>query len=418
MADAKKICSSIGFTCFAALLIRICLIAYGEWQDKNMVVKYTDIDYRVFTDAARHVVEGNSPYLRATYRYTPLLSVLLTPNITLHMCFGKVLFVFFDVLAGYLLYKILCVRRCSDQRAVIASWLWLFNPLPLTVSTRGNAESIMAVLVLASIYFVLVKNVPLTAIFFALSVHFKIFPIIYGLPLVLLVGDDAYNSKKTNVSKSENKNKSTGFIYQAVAFILHPQRVKFAMISAVTFLGLTGLLYIRYGFEFLEHTYLYHVTRQDVKHNFSVYFYMMYLVEGSGWASVLGLASFIPQLVLAVTFGIVYYRDIPFCCFVQTFAFVAFNKVCTSQYFLWYLCLLPLIVDSVNIRLQKVIVLTAAWFAGQALWLTAAYYLEFEGMNTFVFVWAAGVVFFIVNIVILNQLVRNYKMKPVVNKAD
>ena len=68
-----------------------------------------------------------------------------------------------------------------------------------------------------------------------------------------------------------------------------------------------------------------------MKHNFSVYFYMMYLVEGSGWASVMGLASFIPQLILTVTFGIVYYHDIPFCCFVQTFAFVTFNKVCTSQ---------------------------------------------------------------------------------------
>lgn len=245
MADAKNVFKSVGLSCFAALLLRICLIAYGEWQDKNMVVKYTDIDYHVFTDAARHILEGNSPYLRPTYRYTPLLALILAPNISLHMCFGKFLFVLFDVLAGYLLYRILCVQGCADHRAVLASRLWLFNPLPLTVSSRGNAESVVAVLVLSSVYFVLVKNVSMAAIFFALSVHFKIFPIIYGLPLVLLVGDDVYNSKRPDVHRAKDKRGFFGFIRQMFAFILHPQRIKFAVISAAIFLGLTGLMYER-----------------------------------------------------------------------------------------------------------------------------------------------------------------------------
>jgi len=103
----------------------------------------------------------------------------------------------------------------------------------------------MAVLVLANIYFALVKHISVSAILFALSVHFKIFPIIYGLPLVLLVGDDADNSKRPDVGGTEDKPERTGYIHRAAKFILHPQRVKFGMISAVTFLGFSGLLYAR-----------------------------------------------------------------------------------------------------------------------------------------------------------------------------
>ena len=37
-------------------LLRVSLILYSEWHDAHSVVKYTDVDYRVFSDAARFVL--------------------------------------------------------------------------------------------------------------------------------------------------------------------------------------------------------------------------------------------------------------------------------------------------------------------------------------------------------------------------
>ena len=51
-----------------SLLLRLCLVVYGEVQDACSFIKYTDVDYLVFSDAARHVLAGDSPYMRLTYR--------------------------------------------------------------------------------------------------------------------------------------------------------------------------------------------------------------------------------------------------------------------------------------------------------------------------------------------------------------
>lgn len=73
-------------------LVRVILIIYGEWQDSHMEVRYTDVDYLVFSDAASLVASGQSPYKRTTYRYSPLLAFLLVPNSIIHHSWGKFLF--------------------------------------------------------------------------------------------------------------------------------------------------------------------------------------------------------------------------------------------------------------------------------------------------------------------------------------
>ena len=57
-------------------IFRVILIVYGEWQDAHMEVRYTDVDYLVFSDAAALMAVGDSPYKRTTYRYSPFSTSL------------------------------------------------------------------------------------------------------------------------------------------------------------------------------------------------------------------------------------------------------------------------------------------------------------------------------------------------------
>ena len=92
---------------FLAFLIRLALILYGILGDRIWSLKYTDYDYKVYTDTSRYILEGKNPYDRITYRYTPLLAYILIPNFLLFYKFGKFLLVFFDIISVSLLEIIL-----------------------------------------------------------------------------------------------------------------------------------------------------------------------------------------------------------------------------------------------------------------------------------------------------------------------
>lgn len=80
---------------------------------------FTDIDYSVYTDAASLVWEhASSPYLRHTYRYTPLLAWLLTPNVFWFPAFGKVLFCAADIAIGWILFRMMVRKGLSANDAL------------------------------------------------------------------------------------------------------------------------------------------------------------------------------------------------------------------------------------------------------------------------------------------------------------
>lgn len=91
---------------------------YTVLCDHIGAAQFTDVDYLVFSDAARLISEGRSPYLRATYRYTPLLAALLAPILRVHAAAGKVLFCLGD----------LCAARYTCRSHSASTWWWPSKP--------------------------------------------------------------------------------------------------------------------------------------------------------------------------------------------------------------------------------------------------------------------------------------------------
>jgi phosphatidylinositol glycan class M len=231
----------------SAALLRLVFLLYGLWQDANSPVKYTDIDYLVFTDAARFVSRGQSPYERETYRYTPILAWLLLPTAhktghalldTALFSSGKVLFAAADLVAGRLIERILAKSMDAAAARRFAA-IWLLNPMVATISTRGSSEGLLGVLVMALLSAVMAKRITLAGLLLGFGVHFKIYPFIYAPAVVWWM-----DREKTGNGRPETKESpaTMPLLSKLTAFIT-PARLQLAAISLAAFLALNMAMF-------------------------------------------------------------------------------------------------------------------------------------------------------------------------------
>jgi phosphatidylinositol glycan class M len=132
---------------------------------------------------------------------------------------------------------------------------------------------------------------------------------------------------------------------------------------------------------------------------------------GSSSATVLawiGRLLLAPQLVLLLYTSLaVAPHQLSLALFVQTFLFVAHNKVITAQYFTWYLCLLPLSRDRFCFAHRRVQTALVGSLGSVVLWLGTAYCLEMRGLAVHFAVWWASVVVFAANVNLLGALLAS-----------
>ena len=417
------------------LLIRVVLLfLLPALMDDGLLlpgVRYTDIDYDVFTDAAKHVAEGRSPYLRHTYRYTPFLAALLSFSITANSAqhtslfsvlfstkyFGKILFCVADAICGYI---ILILRSKSRKKQIVgmtkqqqndnnmqnlqfpminryilrhvnlspelidALW-WLYNPLPINICTRGSAEALVVLLPVLvtvaltvdapieqqlyrkrnSVSYIYTIPIPIRASFagilHGIGIHCKLYPVIYTVSFMANfsrqqqqrqlqtlflknrksssptseqlvqgwthdISEQMDNFQKYIMSDDSSPQSSSGdgfpwkhpikiivlaiFWIQRLFFTL--SSVLFLVSSIITMAVSTYAAVHYYGNEALEEGLLYHFGRIDHRHNYSMYWYWIYLLRGSSAVGAdaatpstwVGNLPLIPQILSECVFNV------------------------------------------------------------------------------------------------------------------
>ena len=396
---------------------------------------------------------------------------ILFPNV------GKVIFSLIDLMIGWIMYQLLLSKTNNNIKLskFVSTIGWLFNPYSIIISTRGSSDSIIILILLSLIWCLemfsrsikqlhsppslLSTNIIQCGIFFGLSVYIRIFPIIFFPLIVHFIISSTVNKQQQEVLENENhpslfqlikhefhsiqQTSNPLGLSSLVQSIMKSNTVKSLVLFVGSFLMFyfvvcLGSSYLWFGFESIDQSLLFHITtRKDHRHNFSPWFYPIYLqlyhqkdgdlesCEGGlgmeyhdqdslienqtcsnsfdPFSSILMgndqilsiIAQFLPILVISIfpphfpssprynnknSSASSSSIDLISSLFLISFYFVTFNKVITAQYFLWYLSFVPFLIifHYEKTSLRSLITLGGVWLAGIGNWLFSAYLLEFH----------------------------------------
>lgn len=334
-----------------------------------------------------------------------------------------------------------------------ALW-WLYNPLAIHICTRGSAESLVVLLpVLLTVWWTsslhhssnttttttttittTISSVRwygtavLAGICHGVAIHAKLYPIIYTLSFMTQFVVIQPNDHNNNDRRAKNRSILSTFVHILQLWIRRilscPAALLFGASTVISFGIITYVAVLWYGNDAINEGLLYHFSRVDHRHNYSMHWYWIYLLRDRIASSsplssapslsvgvhpqmltkIIGIILLVPQMLLLLYASIgIAPSSLSLALFVQTFLFVAHNKVITAQYFTWYLCLLPLCSD--QFRLTKR-VKYAVLFLGVSIlcWLSSAYCLEMQGMAVHQVVWMASLLFFVANVNLFGAL--------------
>ena len=123
-------------------------------------------------------------------------------------------------------------------------------------------------------------RIVLAGLLFGLAVHWRVYPIIYALPILRHLALKHQQQPKQQQQPQEQPRRGA-----LVAGLASPRGLVFGAVSGGLFLALAALFHRAYGPAFLHESYLYHASRSDPRHNFSSYFYPAYLATAEGAAT-------------------------------------------------------------------------------------------------------------------------------------